>query len=33
MTKASDQTKVDQITATAKAEIQKLVSHEEWIES
>jgi hypothetical protein len=27
-TKASEQTKVDQITATARAEIQKLVSHE-----
>lgn len=27
-TKANDQTKVDQITASAKAEIQKLVNHE-----
>ena len=27
-TKANEQTKVDQITATARAEIQKLVNHE-----
>lgn len=26
----NEQTKIDQITATAKAEIQRLVSHDQW---